>query len=142
MAPEIIGRLFSKESKHGLAVDWWAVGILTYEMIVGHTPFYSKNHHETWRLIRNKEARYPGLNHPEIQMSAECRDFIKKCLHKDPKQRLGSINDAEEVLSHPWFQTINVTDLLQKNIKPPFIPSNKNSDDTSNFDKSTINSEV
>jgi len=49
MAPEIIGRLFSNSTKHGMAVDWWAVGILTYEMIVGQTPFHAKNHHEVWR---------------------------------------------------------------------------------------------
>jgi serine/threonine protein kinase len=40
MAPEILGRTIKKSTKHGLAVDWWAVGILTYEMMIGHTPFY------------------------------------------------------------------------------------------------------
>ena len=54
MAPEICNKIFSKPSDHGMAVDWWSVGILTYEMIVGCTPFYSSKRSATYRMIVNK----------------------------------------------------------------------------------------
>ena len=123
MAPEILGRIVKKSTKHGLAVDWWAVGILTYEMMIGHTPFYQKKHHDIWKLIRTSEPKYPGKNHPEIPMSDDCKDFIARCLDKKPDSRLGSSNDVQEVLNHPWLDKINVTNLLKKRIKAPFIPS-------------------
>jgi len=49
-------------------------------------------------------------------MTEECKDFIMKCLKKDPKERLGSTGGLEEIISHPWFSEINIDDLMEKKI--------------------------
>jgi hypothetical protein len=74
-------------------------------------------------------------------MSDDCKDFIWRCLDKKSESRLGSSKDVEEVLNHPWLAKINITNLMKKRIKAPFIP-NKEIDDTSCFDKETIDEEA
>ena len=69
-------------------------------------------------------------------MSPNCIDFITKCLEKDPKNRLGTIGDIEEITSHPWFADVNIKALLAKQLKVEFKPKlSKNELDVSNFDK-------
>lgn len=91
-------------------------------MIVGKTPFTAENNKTTWKMVRNEDPSFPSDNHPSIQMSAQCRDFIEKCLDKNPKTRIGSINDSKEVMEHPWFEIINDDYLLEKRYEVPFIP--------------------
>lgn len=55
MAPEMLGSLFKQPEMYGMAIDWWSIGIMTYEMMVGRTPFGSKDSHTSWKLIRYKE---------------------------------------------------------------------------------------
>lgn len=57
-------------------------------------------------------------------------------LQKDRKKRLGQINDVDEVLSHPFFNGLNLDDLLEKKIEAPFVPTIKDIKDLSNFDSS------
>ena len=69
-------------------------------------------------------------------MSDKCKDFINKCLSKDPKERIGYKNDVEEVISHPWFADIDVNALINKQIEVEFKPKlSKNVLDVSNFEK-------
>lgn len=49
-------------------------------------------------------------------MTDECQDFIRKCLKKDPKERLGATGGLEEIISHPWFSDININELIDKTI--------------------------
>ena len=68
-------------------------------------------------------------------MSDECKDFIKSCLEKDPKNRLG-LKGSHEILGHPWFADINQDDLYNKRIPVEFKPKlAKDVFDVSNFDK-------
>jgi serine/threonine protein kinase len=55
-------------------------------------------------------------------MTDDCKDFIQKCLKKDPKERLGATVGLEEIISHPWFSDINISDLIEKKISPEFKP--------------------
>ena len=75
MAPEILN-----EKGHSFPVDWWALGILTYEMIVGFPPFYtgSNNNLKMYDLIRKKPVYFPDPARHKIRMSDECKDFISK----------------------------------------------------------------
>ena len=69
-------------------------------------------------------------------MSDKCKDFINKCLSKDPKERIGYKNDVEEIIGHPWFADIDVNALINKQIEVEFKPKlSKNVLDVSNFDK-------
>lgn len=75
LAPEILN-----EKGHTFPVDWWALGILTYEMIVGFPPFYtgSNNNLKMYELIRKKPVYFPDPQRHKIKMSDECKDFISK----------------------------------------------------------------
>lgn len=76
-------------------------------------------------------------------MTAECKDFIEKCLKKSPAERLGTKNDVKEIISHAWFSDININDLLARKIVPDFKPKLSNDVlDVSNFDKSFTSDEA
>jgi protein kinase X len=70
------------EKGHSFPVDWWALGILTYEMIVGFPPFYtgSNNNLKMYELIRKKPVYFPDPQRHKIKMSDECKDFISKVI--------------------------------------------------------------
>jgi serum/glucocorticoid-regulated kinase 2 len=116
LAPEII-----TGEGHNKAVDWWSLGIILYEMIVGIPPFYHQNQKVMFEFIRSKTIIFPGDKY-NIPISEECKDIISKFLIKDQKTRLGSKGDLEEVLAHPFFKSIDITKLYNKQIEAPFIP--------------------
>jgi serum/glucocorticoid-regulated kinase 2 len=131
LAPEII-----KEEGHNHAVDWWACGILIYEMIVGFPPFYHKNQNTMYDLIEKFPVKFPDPVKHGIPMSDEARDLISTLLEKDPKKRLGYDGGIEEIIAHPWFREIDVDMLLNKQLDAPFIPKlSEELTDVSNFDK-------
>lgn len=131
LAPEII-----KETGHSYAVDWWAIGILIYEMLVGFPPFYHKNQHTMYDLIEKFPVKFPDKKKHGIDMSDDAKDILSKLLEKNPDDRLGSDGGIEEVLSHPWFDAYDVDKLLNKQYEPPYIPDlSEDMEDVSNFDK-------
>jgi serine/threonine protein kinase len=75
LAPEIL-----IEKGHSFPVDWWALGILTYEMIVGFPPFYTgnSNNAKMYQLIKSKPVYFPDPQRHNITMSDDCKDFITK----------------------------------------------------------------
>jgi serine/threonine protein kinase len=93
-APEIING-----NSPTFDADFWSVGILTYEMIVGFPPFYTGNSQNTamFENIKEKEV-YLDVKKHGIEMSAECTDFIQKLLQKDPTQRLGNKGGVSELI--------------------------------------------
>lgn len=140
LAPEILN-----EKGHSFPVDWWGIGILTYEMIVGFPPFYTgnANNNKMYELIKKKPVYFPDPERHNIHMSAECQDFIKQLLQKDPANRLGSKDGVREVLKHPWFASIDLDKLLEKSIVPPFKPKlSADVLDVSNFDKNFTEEEA
>lgn len=80
-------------------VDWWAVGVIIYEMLIGYAPFTSEVNDEIYYKIENHEEYlyFP----PEISLSCEVIDLISRLL-SDSSIRLGR-NGAEEIKKHPWF---------------------------------------
>ncbi|XP_009409003.2 phototropin-1A isoform X2 [Musa acuminata AAA Group] len=98
IAPEIISG-----AGHTSAVDWWALGILLYEMLYGYTPFRGKTRQKTFANILHKDLRFPG----SISVSLPVKQLIYRLLHRDPRNRLGSCHGANEVKKHPFFRGIN-----------------------------------
>uniref|UniRef100_A0A182Y355 non-specific serine/threonine protein kinase n=1 Tax=Anopheles stephensi TaxID=30069 RepID=A0A182Y355_ANOST len=124
MAPEI---LKPTQQGHDTAVDWWSVGVLTFELLTGASPFAAEPN-DIARRITETEAIIPE------NLSAEATDFIRKLLVKDPKRRLGSgKSDASELKSHPFLRSINWSRLVRKQIQAPFPPVAENDRDTRNF---------
>lgn len=124
-------------SGHNFGIDWWALGVLIYEMLVGIPPFYHKNRDHMFYLIKEASIKYPDPKRHNITVSKVAQDLINKLLVKDMEKRLGSKNDIDEVLAHPWFKGIDKEKILSKEIEPPFKPQIANGKyDTSNFDDS------
>ncbi|XP_026103588.1 serine/threonine-protein kinase N2-like isoform X1 [Carassius auratus] len=125
LAPEVL-----TDSMYTRAVDWWGLGVLIYEMLVGESPFPGDDEEEVFDSIVNDEVRYPRF------MSPESVSIKQKLLQKNPEKRLGAgEQDANEVKRHRFFQGIDWEALLAKRVKPPFLPSIKAPADVSNFDE-------
>uniref|UniRef100_A0A7S3N4J2 Uncharacterized protein n=1 Tax=Euplotes harpa TaxID=151035 RepID=A0A7S3N4J2_9SPIT len=129
------------ETGHTFSSDWWSVGILIYEMLIGIPPFYHKNKTTMYRMIKEKEPRFPDSEKHGIGVSDLAEDLIRKLLDKDPEKRLGSINDASEILEHPFFDELDIDDLVEKKITPEYIPEINEEDkyDLRFFDKEVTN---
>jgi serum/glucocorticoid-regulated kinase 2 len=110
-------------SGHDHTLDWWAFGVLIYEMIVGIPPFYHRNQNQMYVLIQQAPLRWPDPVKHGISVSKEAKDFITRLLEKDRKKRLGQKGDVEEILSHPFFANIDINQILGKKVLPDFIPN-------------------
>ncbi|KAF8630918.1 hypothetical protein AX17_005276 [Amanita inopinata Kibby_2008] len=125
MAPEIL-----LEQRYGRAVDWWAFGVLTYEMLLGQSPFRGDDEDEIFDAILEDEPLYP------ITMPRDAVSILQKLLTRDPSRRLGSgKDDADEIKRQPFFKDVNWDDVHNKRIPPPYFPTINGSADTSNFDE-------
>ncbi|KAL7201850.1 hypothetical protein ACSBR1_033535 [Camellia fascicularis] len=108
IAPEIISG-----AGHTSAVDWWALGILLYEMLYGFTPFRGKTRQKTFANILHKDLKFPAF----ASVSLSGKELMYRLLHRDPKSRLGSRQGANEIKRHPFFKGINWA--LVRCMKPP-----------------------
>lgn len=120
--PEYLSPEMIQGSGHDSTLDWWALGIFIYEMIIGIPPFYNQNKHQMYFLIQNAPIRWPDFKKHGIAVSDEAKDIITKMLEKDRKVRLGQDNGVEDILGHPWFADLDIKKLLEKKIDAPHIP--------------------
>ncbi|XP_078686034.1 serine/threonine-protein kinase N2-like isoform X8 [Branchiostoma floridae x Branchiostoma belcheri] len=125
LAPEVL-----TETSYTRAVDWWGLGVLIFEMLVGESPFPGDDEEEVFDSIVNDDVRYPRF------LSTEAIAIMRRLLRRNPERRLGSTErDAEDVKKQPFFRNVNWDDLLMRRVKPPFVPTIKHSEDVSNFDE-------
>lgn len=129
MAPEMILRM-----GHGKAVDWWALGILFFELMCGLPPFYDKNPQEVFRKIQRDPLTFPYHGQ---QISEPAKSVIRGLLERDFTKRLGSgPTDAMELKLKKFFGLEYFDQVQSKAIVPELTPSKLNSDDdVINFDK-------
>jgi protein-serine/threonine kinase len=120
VAPEMV-----RGEGHGFAVDWWALGVLVYEMAFGQSPFKGRNRKETFRNVLQKEVEFPGDSRRRMP---ELADLISRLLDRDPLRRLGYAGGAEEVKAHPFFAVV-AWDMLTELSRPPYIPPPADDDD-------------
>jgi serine/threonine protein kinase len=120
--PEYISPEMLLATGHDHTVDWWALGILIYEMLTGVPPFYDKNRNRMFLNIEKAQLRWPDPDVHKITVSPEAKDLISKLLVKDRMQRLGQRNDATEILNHPFFQEIDLERLFNKELSAPLVP--------------------
>lgn len=124
LAPEVL-----TETSYTRAVDWWGLGVLIYEMLVGESPFPGDDEEEVFDSIVNDEVRYPRF------LSTEAISIMRRLLRRNPERRLGAgEKDAEDVKKHHFFRLIDWNALLAKKVKPPFVPIIRGREDVSNFD--------
>ncbi|EAW17931.1 cAMP-dependent protein kinase [Aspergillus fischeri NRRL 181] len=124
LAPEVI-----HNSGHGLAVDWWALGILIYEFLVGQPPFWDQNPMRIYEQIVEGRLRFPP------NMSPAAQNIISCLCKTNPSERLGHISGGSaRVKAHPFFEDINWDDLFHRRMKGPIIPRVDHPADTGNFE--------
>uniref|UniRef100_A0A8C7ZLI7 Protein kinase N3 n=1 Tax=Oryzias sinensis TaxID=183150 RepID=A0A8C7ZLI7_9TELE len=125
LAPEVL-----IDNSYTRSVDWWELGVLIYEMLLGECPFPGDDEEEIFDSIVNEEVRCPA------SLSKEAQSLIQQLLQKDPTLRLGAgEEDASEIKRHPFFEVMNWDALLAKKLKPPFQPVIRAPQDVSNFDE-------
>ncbi|CAK9146713.1 unnamed protein product [Ilex paraguariensis] len=125
VSPEVI-----RGDGHEFAVDWWALGVLSYEMLYGTTPFRGKNRKETFWKVLMKPPEFIGKPSP-------LKDLIGKLLEKEPTRRLGYRKGACEIKEHEFFRGLR-WDLLTEVLRPPFLPSRDDRDLTEELKKGGI----
>lgn len=125
LAPEVL-----TDVSYTRAVDWWGLGVLIYEMLVGESPFPGDDEEEVFDSIVNDDVRYPRF------LSSEAISIMRKLLRRNPEKRLGaSERDAEDIKKQPFFRRINWEKLYRKELSPPFKPILRSRLDISNFDE-------
>jgi len=125
LAPEVL-----TETSYTRAVDWWGLGVLIFEMLVGESPFPGDDEEEVFDSIVNDEVRYPRF------LSLEAIAIMRRLLRKNPERRLGaSERDAEDVKKQAFFRNVSWEDLLMRRVPPPFVPTITGLEDVSNFDE-------
>ncbi|KAB5534988.1 hypothetical protein DKX38_018074 [Salix brachista] len=124
IAPEVL-----LKKGYGMECDWWSLGAIMYEMLVGYPPFYSEEPMSTCRKIVNwrNHLKFPE----EAKLSVEAKDLIRKLLC-NVEQRLGT-KGANEIKLHPWFKGTEWDRLYQ--VEAAFKPEVKDELDTQNFEK-------
>ena len=126
LAPEVV-----RKEHYGFEVDWWALGIMTYELMFGKSPFVvaGGNYVDIFRKILHSEPQYSE------KAPAEVVEFINGLLTKNPSERWG----FEEIKASCLYSGWNWDDLIQKRIRPSHVPRIRSDDDLVHFDSQFTN---
>ncbi|WOO79280.1 cAMP-dependent protein kinase catalytic subunit PRKX [Vanrija pseudolonga] len=125
LAPEIV-----LSQGHGKAVDWWALGILAFEMLAGYPPFFDDHPLGIYEKILRNEVAFPSHIDPYA------KDLIRGLLTADRTKRLGNLRGgARDVMNHPWFAGVDWGSLERKEIGAPIVPRVGSMSDSQNFQR-------
>uniref|UniRef100_A0AC35U4L1 Non-specific serine/threonine protein kinase n=1 Tax=Rhabditophanes sp. KR3021 TaxID=114890 RepID=A0AC35U4L1_9BILA len=124
IAPEVIIR-----QGYGKPVDWWALGIMLYEFLVGCVPFCGDTPDCLFANIIKDDPEFPE---GDEGLDSDGENLIKALLEKNPNDRIGTYGGAVQVSSHAFFSSLNFNTLLRQ--KAEFVPNLEGEDDTSYFD--------
>ena len=125
LAPEII-----LNKGHGKAVDWWTLGILLYEMLVGIDPFSDDDPMKTYQKILKGKINFPKT------INKDAKSLIKHLLTQDTTKRFGCLkNGVKDILNHRFFEGFDWKNFVYLSMPAPYKPEIKSDDDTSNFEK-------
>uniref|UniRef100_A0A183BS65 non-specific serine/threonine protein kinase n=1 Tax=Globodera pallida TaxID=36090 RepID=A0A183BS65_GLOPA len=127
IAPEVILR-----QGYGKPVDWWALGVILYEFLVGIVPFVGDSPEALFANIINEEVEYPE---GDEALDADAEYLIRLLLERNPLDRLGTVGGAPQVSAHPFFAPLDFDTILRQ--KAEFVPQFENDEDTSYFDSRT-----
>jgi len=130
--PEYIAPEVLLNQGHGKGVDWWGLGILTYEMLSGVAPFTDPDPMSVYQKIVRGAVQYP------VYFDPDARSFLRRLLVTDVKKRYGCLAAGpSDVLRHRWLQDIDYSKLLARQLAPPLVPETNGEDDTSCFEEYT-----
>jgi len=120
LAPEIVA-----SKGHGVAVDWWALGVLTYEMLLGASPFQSDDLMELYEQVLAGKYNVPK------SLDAQAKDLIANLLKEQPSMRLGIVRRghrdlrAHKFFNHPFGIDLDQLPRRTGSARPPYVPQSK-----------------
>lgn len=127
--PEYIAPEVLLNKGHGKGVDWWTLGILTYEMLVGQPPFVDDDPMGIYQQILAGKVNFPRF------IDRNAKSLIKKLLVADLTKRFGCLKaGAADIKNHKWYTGMDWAALFDRELVAPVIPSVSDETDTSNFD--------
>ena len=115
MAPEIMF-----QEKINLSVDYFSLGVICYEMMMGKLPYFAKGIEDIKKLVMANQVIIKKFDIPQ-GWSSEAADFINKLIQRKPYKRLG-YNNIEEIKHHPWLKEVDWKKIYLHEFKSPFIP--------------------
>lgn len=125
LAPELI-----LNTGHSFPVDWWALGVLVYEMVVGRPPFWARNILDLYSRILEGRLKWPE----DFEINVEVKSFVSALLVKDQSARLGcGEKGVDEIKSHIWMEKVDWEDVDQRKLHPPLLPEAKGIEDGWNY---------
>ena len=133
LAPEIIAN-----KGHGKPVDWWTLGVLLYEMMVGIDPFNDPDPMMVYQKIIKGKIKFPK------NIDKDGKSLIKHLLVGDVSKRYGCLKrGVKDIIQHKFFENFDWNGLLFRTMRPPYVPKVKNNEDTANYNEyPDSNSEV
>ncbi|KAH9456238.1 hypothetical protein Pst134EB_012440 [Puccinia striiformis f. sp. tritici] len=126
LAPEIV-----QSKGYNKSVDWYALGVLIFEMLAGYPPFYCEEESpmRLYEKIIAGKVRYPSYFNPSA------KDLLKSLLTADLSKRFGNLaNGSRDIFHHAWFAEVDWERLYRKQIPAPYVPRVSSEWDSSNFD--------
>lgn len=133
VAPEVLIASYHGVGSYNQSCDWWSVGCIFYEMVIGRAPFQTNDPFTTTehRIVNWKKY----LNIPEGKISPDGEDLIRRFI-TDPEHRLGRTEDggSDSIKQHNFFKDIKFEEIRNEKVHPaPWIPNMENEEDTTNF---------
>ncbi|KAF2457946.1 kinase-like domain-containing protein [Lineolata rhizophorae] len=113
MAPEVV-----RGAEYGMAVDWWSLGALGFDLMTGSPPFSGANHAKTQERILKAKLALP------YYLSPDAKDLLTRLLRKEPRRRLGANmpKDLTTIKQHRFFRKVNWAALKRRELEPPIKP--------------------
>ncbi len=125
MAPEII-----LNNGHDIAIDYWALGVLMFELLSGHVPFFGDTILHLYERVIIGNPEFPSHFSPVFS------DIVRKLLNNVKNKRLGKIKcGISTIRSHNWFHSFDWTALYAGHMTPPVVPKASSLDDILNFNQ-------
>ena len=134
MAPEVVD---TANEGYSFAADWWSCGILLYEMVIGDVPFASQNTHKLQQSIMNSPVKWPK----SVEVSDDFKELVEKLLTKNPNDRIGASDGADEILAHDWFSDTDL-DLIEQRDPECVLPYKPSPNAMENFTLKQFNGEL